>query len=506
MQRLHASRGQDATRRLIAGVLAVALGAFLAIAPATPAHAAPLSSTIDFESGLSSGDTPSTLAVGAGMSGASLGTVAVSASNPQLPGNAAMVFDSTCGGQTVPHTDPTWDPTMCSDDDPDLYVPAQGNTLIITENGDSSEPDDYAGRNGVFTFDFSSWGPGTVTWERLTVIDLEDTEGPEEVRLFDPDGILIATVPIAPTGGDNTSAVTSGPVTGVALMEVMFNGSGAVDDIVITTEIPIIDLELTKTVDDSAVTVGDTVTFTIELTNQGPDPATGVAVTDTLPTGLSYVSDNGAGAYDSATGVWTVGDLGVGATVSLQLTVTVDDAGTFVNEAEVTAANEDDIDSTPGDGTGDDWDDEPVTATRVLASGLIGDTVWFDDDKDGIEDAGEKGVAGVTITLTNNDTNAVSTQVTNADGKYLFAALDPGNYTVRINTATTPEMTVLTTVGSFTIDLGLDEQYLTADFGIAAGLPATGMEIHQFALVGALLLLTGAALLFGARTRERGLI
>ena len=171
------------------------------LVPVAPAHAAEFTSVIDFDSGLSSGDTPSTLAVGTGISGADLGAVAVSGTNPQLPGNTAMIFDSSCGGQTVPISDPSWDPSQCSGQDSDLYIPGQGNTLIITEDDDSSDPDDEAGSGGFFTFDFSNWGDGTITFKSLTVIDLEDDDNTAEVRFFDPDGKPIGTIPIISHGG-----------------------------------------------------------------------------------------------------------------------------------------------------------------------------------------------------------------------------------------------------------------------------------------------------------------
>ncbi len=257
---------------------------------------------------------------------------------------------------------------------------------------------------------------------------------------------------------------------------------------------PIIDLELVKDVDPSSVSVGDETVFTISVVNQGPDDATGVVVTDTLPAGLTYVSDAGDGSYDSASGVWTIGDLAVGASVSMTLTVTVDEAGSFTNEAEVTAANELDSDSTPGDGEGDDWDDATVTAAEVLASALIGDTVWFDDDLDGIQDSGELGVSGVTVTLTNVSTEEVTTMVTNADGRYLFSALDPGDYTVKVKKSTFPDSTSLTTVGSFAITLTDGQEVLTADFGIAGSLPVTGLNFDEFTFLGVLFLALGAAL------------
>ncbi|MBL0146814.1 MAG: carboxypeptidase regulatory-like domain-containing protein [Chitinophagaceae bacterium] len=50
----------------------------------------------------------------------------------------------------------------------------------------------------------------------------------------------------------------------------------------------------------------------------------------------------------------------------------------------------------------------------------IGDRVWLDTDKDGIQDAGEPGIAGVTVTLFDNTGAIVATTVTDANGNYFF--------------------------------------------------------------------------------------
>jgi len=501
--KVHTSLTAEHGRRATAIVLVTLLVASLVgIVGSAPADAVEQSSTINFESGLSPGDTPATVSVGHGMSGADLGSVGITGVNADVPGNAAMIFDATCGGQTVAATDPTFDPSLCTGEDFDLYTPSLGQGLIVTEDGDASDPDDAANPNTYWVFDFSSWGPGTVTVGSFVVADVDPDQPAAQATLYDGVGGTITTVPIA-INGDQQHSTVPVDVSGVASMRVTLDGSGMIDNIAITADSPIIDLELTKDVAPAAVQVGEQTTFTVSVVNQGPDAASGVEVTDTLPAGLSYVSDNAGGAYDSATGVWTIGDLAVGASTSMEFIVTVDEAGSFTNEAEVTAANEQDSDSVPGDGQGDDWDDATVTATQVEASSTIGDYVWFDANKDQVQDANEDPVPNVTVRLTNQATDEVLTQTTNADGKYLFSGLDAGTYLVEVLTSTFPDNYKLTTVGSYTVTVLDDQSFLDADFGIVEVLPVTGMELGTFALIGLALLGLGAALLGVERRRRR---
>jgi uncharacterized repeat protein (TIGR01451 family) len=53
---------------------------------------------------------------------------------------------------------------------------------------------------------------------------------------------------------------------------------------------PQADLAITKTVDNATPNVGDTIRFTIAISDLGPVDATGVSVTDQLPPGLLFVS------------------------------------------------------------------------------------------------------------------------------------------------------------------------------------------------------------------------
>ncbi|MDG3581874.1 PKD domain-containing protein [Galbibacter pacificus] len=156
----------------------------------------------------------------------------------------------------------------------------------------------------------------------------------------------------------------------------------------------LIDLSLNKLVSKLLPDVGEEITFSLALTNDGPNEATNVEVTDLLPDGYTFVSSSGDGTYTDGTGIWSLPSLGAGETVFLQLNVTVNTAGTYLNTAEVTAADQQDVDSQPADGTGDDFAQMAVVP-RMPTDIEVVKTV--DDDTPGIGDE-----INYTITVYNN--------------------------------------------------------------------------------------------------------
>ena len=131
------------------------------------------------------------------------------------------------------------------------------------------------------------------------------------------------------------------------------------------------DLKLSKSVDPTSAGPGDQVTFTITVENKGPNDATGVEVTDQLPSGYTYVSSTPSqGTYDPATGVWDVGDLANGDSATLTITATVNASGDYTNTAEVTALDQTDPDSTPNNGDPNE-DDYGEASVRVVAPLLV---------------------------------------------------------------------------------------------------------------------------------------
>ncbi len=87
------------------------------------------------------------------------------------------------------------------------------------------------------------------------------------------------------------------------------------------------DVALTTSFDTLAASAGDTVEIRVTVRNvAGPQTATGVEVSDTIPAALTFLSSTATkGTYDSATRLWSVGSLAPGApadTLRIRATVT----------------------------------------------------------------------------------------------------------------------------------------------------------------------------------------
>jgi uncharacterized repeat protein (TIGR01451 family) len=109
-----------------------------------------------------------------------------------------------------------------------------------------------------------------------------------------------------------------------------------------TTVQPVADLALTKTDSPDPVPVGQNLTYTLTVTNNGPNSATGVTLTDTLPAGVTFVSATpGAPTCTAAGGVVTcnLGTINSGANSVVTIVVTPQAAavGTINNSASVSA-------------------------------------------------------------------------------------------------------------------------------------------------------------------------
>ena len=126
-----------------------------------------------------------------------------------------------------------------------------------------------------------------------------------------------------------------------------------------------------------------------------------------------------------------------------------------------------------------------IDAGLISTRAMIGNFVWEDLDRDGVQNAGEPGISGVTVTLYDNANNPVAQAITNAQGEYYFVNISAGTYTIAFTTI--PNNMEFTTanataddndsdaganglIPSFTVAVG--DVNLTFDAGLIT--PATG--------------------------------
>ncbi|MCB8975991.1 MAG: carboxypeptidase regulatory-like domain-containing protein [Ardenticatenaceae bacterium] len=105
-------------------------------------------------------------------------------------------------------------------------------------------------------------------------------------------------------------------------------------------------------------------------------------------------------------------------------TITTQDAGDDALDSDIDPATGETIVTTL-----DPNEDDPTwDAGLYIDPASIGDFVWLDANQDGIQDAGELGIGGVTVGLYDSNDNLIDTTTTLGDGSYGFSNLPPGDY------------------------------------------------------------------------------
>lgn len=210
---------------------------------------------------------------------------------------------------------------------------------------------------------------------------------------------------------------------------------------------------------DAVVKPGDTVTFKLTPSNDGPVNAlAGWSVTDVLPQGLTLVEISGEGY--NCTGATCVADapLAAGSTgkpITVKATVDAAFEGVLKNVAyvepkagetpETNPLGEKPTTATDTDQTSTDNDAQAqVTSQKQRVS--VGDFVWWDANRNGAQDAKEAPVAGVAVKLYDASGALVKETVTNDKGFYSFTDLVSGDkYTIEF---VAPEKSKFTTQNS----------------------------------------------------------
>ena len=169
------------------------------------------------------------------------------------------------------------------------------------------------------------------------------------------------------------------PETTVATVTALQFDPNTVNNTASVTESPqAADLSVTASTLQATPNVGDTIAELVTVVNNGPDAANLVTVSVQLPAGLALVAAMpGQGTYNSATGVWTVGSIASGASVSLTLSARVASPSPETTVATVAALQ---FDPNAGNNTASVTEapqaaDLSVTASTLTATPNVGDTI-----------------------------------------------------------------------------------------------------------------------------------
>jgi uncharacterized repeat protein (TIGR01451 family) len=221
----------------------------------------------------------------------------------------------------------------------------------------------------------------------------------------------------------NTVSVT--PANGTVESDPSNNSATHVD-----TLLPGVDLQITKANSVDAVIAGGPASYTIIVTNNGPNSVLDAQVTDVFPatlTTVSYTSVASGGASGNTNGSGNINDvvdLPVGSTITYTVQASVDGqaSGQLVNEANVV---------TPDGYTELDPSNNSSTHTDRIDQALaqISGFVYVDLNDNGIKEPGESPIPGVEIQLL-TDGEQVETMLTDSQGAYQFDELAAGTYDV----------------------------------------------------------------------------
>lgn len=103
-----------------------------------------------------------------------------------------------------------------------------------------------------------------------------------------------------------------------------------------------VDRGISISVNNPSAPAGNNVVFTLTAINNGTSPATGITVTDILPSGFTYLSSSASqGTYDNTTGIWSVGALAAGDDATLTITATVNVVGSYQNTVSISGTEAD---------------------------------------------------------------------------------------------------------------------------------------------------------------------
>jgi uncharacterized repeat protein (TIGR01451 family) len=264
---------------------------------------------------------------------------------------ATVTFTAHCGGMLLSksvtpqtataNTTLTWTITYRNTSDASMGDPGSGNGLTVREGGIPANTTYIANStacSGSCITYFST--DNGVTWT---------TAEPAASNVTRIKWFINEAIPAHSTGWVSFQSKINSDVIGNPL--ICNNASAGVadcpfDPIDIVCANGGADLDILKVVNDKSPCEGSEITFVVTVSNPSTTNATGVEVTDLLPSGLTHLSSSTSqGTYNNVTRLWNVGNLNASTNATLTLTARVNTgtAGMSIeNSVNITHANEPD--------------------------------------------------------------------------------------------------------------------------------------------------------------------
>jgi uncharacterized repeat protein (TIGR01451 family) len=233
--------------------------------------------------------------------------------------------------------------------DPLTLPVTPANADLSLTSSDSPDPA-FTGETVTYTLTAQNNGPdsasGVVVTDNLPNGATYDSATPSQGSCRQIAGVVTCSLGTLASGASATidvkvSSSTAGTLTNNASIvgddlndATTGNNSTSAD----TTVRAGADLQITKTDSADPAVIGDSLTYTLTVKDDGPLDATNVTATDNLPSGLTYQSatpSQGTCSESSGTVTCALGDLANNATATVDITVTAPNAGSVTNTASV---------------------------------------------------------------------------------------------------------------------------------------------------------------------------
>jgi len=198
------------------------------------------------------------------------------------------------------------------------------------------------------------------------------------------------------------------------------------------------------------IPVGDSVTWSYIIKNRGNVPLFDIEVIDEKEGNVTNCSGDGSLALLNPTKTITCTKVGLSI------------LGVQDGKVTVTATDEQDT------SVSDDSNSTYIGIAKVIQKGSIGDYVWLDSNRDGIQDSTELPLSNIVVKLFDSSNQEVQSTQTDASGKYLFSDVLAGSYYVTFSIPSGYSVTVKSK-GDDSKDSNADKNGKTDTFELSAG-------------------------------------